>query len=575
MINHLWQSTLFAACAGLLILLLRGNRARVRYWVWLAASLKFFVPFSVLMDLGGRLTPAPVSEVAIAMEQIVQPFAEVDVVPMTSGAVDWVPAFLFALWFCGFGGIVVVRLRGWLRIRDAVRCSVPVNLGVAVAVRSSAGLLEPGVVGFFQPMLLLPAGIEKRLNAAQLDAVIAHELCHVSCRDNLTSAIHMLIEAVFWFHPLVWWIGARLVEERELACDESVLGQGIDPRVYAEGILGVCRYYVESPLACAAGVTGSNLQKRMEAIMADRRAAPMGWVKKVVLAAACIAAFAVPVFVGMIPALPLVAQSTSSIPDLQPMRLPPPPAPIAPPSWAATPSEGAPNHFEVVSVKVNKSGLLSGRYLPGPGKLTVTNATLEQLICWAYRLKDYQIVGGPGWLRSERYDITAKAYGAPDWGSLLALLQPVLAERFQLVFHKETRQVPVLALKVELKGPKMKVSPDSGEPQWNGRTGSGRSSITARRVKVAQLVRSLSGSLGRPVIDQTGLTGVYDFTLEWLPDDAQMRRLMNIDMAMAPSGVESTLFTALKEQLGLRLESARGPGEVIVIDSASRVPTEN
>ena len=118
-------------------------------------------------------------------------------------------------------------------------------------IRSSPGLLEPGVVGLFRPILLLPAGIAERLQPPQLEAVLAHELCHVRRRDNLTSAIHMIVEAVFWFHPLVWWIGARLVEERERACDEAVLSLAMQPHDYAEGILNVCKSYWNRPcLVC-------------------------------------------------------------------------------------------------------------------------------------------------------------------------------------------------------------------------------------------------------------------------------------------------------------------------------------
>jgi bla regulator protein blaR1 len=84
---------------------------------------------------------------------------------------------------------------------------------------------------------LLPEGIFDRLTPTQLEAVIAHELCHVRHRDNLIAAIHMFVETAFWFHPLVWWIGKRMVEERERACDEEVLRLGSEPRVYAEGIL--------------------------------------------------------------------------------------------------------------------------------------------------------------------------------------------------------------------------------------------------------------------------------------------------------------------------------------------------
>ncbi len=130
------------------------------------------------------------------------------------------------------------------------------------------------MVGLLRPILLLPAGIAERLTPPQLEAVLAHELCHVRRRDNLFASIHMIVEAIFWFHPLVWWIGARLVEERERACDEEVLSLGSEPHVYAEAILNVCKLYVESPLVCVSGVTGANLKRRIEAIMTNRIAAP-------------------------------------------------------------------------------------------------------------------------------------------------------------------------------------------------------------------------------------------------------------------------------------------------------------
>ena len=93
----------------------------------------------------------------------------------------------------------------------------------------SKSALEPGILGIFHPVLLLPAGISERLNNEQLDAILMHELCHVRRHDNVAAALHMLVEALCWFHPLIWWIGRRLVDERERACDEEVLKLGTDP----------------------------------------------------------------------------------------------------------------------------------------------------------------------------------------------------------------------------------------------------------------------------------------------------------------------------------------------------------
>ncbi len=117
-------------------------------------------------------------------------------------------------------------------------------------------------------------GISERLTPPQLDAVLAHELCHIRRRDNLLAAIHMLVEALFWFHPLVWWLGKKLVDERERACDEEVLRLGGEPHIYAEAIVNICKLYMESPLVCMSGVTGSDLKKRVEAILVNRLTLP-------------------------------------------------------------------------------------------------------------------------------------------------------------------------------------------------------------------------------------------------------------------------------------------------------------
>ena len=177
---------------------------------------------------------------------------------------------------------------------------------------SSTALLEPGVFGVFRPVVLLPEGIATRLTAAQPRGVIAHELCHVHHRDNLMAATHMFVETIFWFHPLVWWIGKRMLEERERACDEEVLRLGCEPRAYAEGILEVCRLYVESSLVCVSGVGGSNLRNRVAAIMSERIGVRLGLAKKVVLSAAGTLALTLPIGVGIMNAPAIRAQSTGA-----------------------------------------------------------------------------------------------------------------------------------------------------------------------------------------------------------------------------------------------------------------------
>jgi beta-lactamase regulating signal transducer with metallopeptidase domain len=305
--NHLWQSTLFAVAAGLLTVAFRKNRAQVRYWLWFSASFKFFVPFALLLSLGSHLRWAPAAKtiatdtISITIVQMAQPFPDISsFVPPPQGTVHWVPLAISGVWVCGFGVVALTLFRGWLRVKAALRVSSPLEIPAPVEIRSSPGLLEPGVVGLFHPVLLLPKGIVERLTPSQLGAVLAHELCHVRRRDNLFASIHMLVEAVFWFHPLVWWIGTRLVEERERACDEAVLSLGSEPRIYADAIVSVCRLYVESPLACVSGVTGANLKRRIEAIMTSHTGEGLNRAKQFLLAGAGIAALAVPVAVGVV-----------------------------------------------------------------------------------------------------------------------------------------------------------------------------------------------------------------------------------------------------------------------------------
>ncbi|HEY2069894.1 MAG TPA: M56 family metallopeptidase [Rhizomicrobium sp.] len=303
--DHLWQSTLFAGVLGLLTLAFRRNGAAVRYGLWFAASVKFLLPFSALIALGGYLfrplAPAYTAPpVFYRMAGVAQPFSDahsVIVAPVTTGLP--VMAILFGVWFCGFAALTGVWLVRWARLNAVVRAARDIPIASPLPAKASPALLEPGLVGIWRPVLLLPEGILQRLSPPEMLAIEAHERCHFHRGDNLTAAIHMLIANIFWFHPLLWWLGARLVEERERACDESVLGAGNDPKTYADSILKVCRFYVHSPLACAAGVSGANLKQRLEMIMENRATLRLNAIKKGLLATVAATAIAVPVFVGL------------------------------------------------------------------------------------------------------------------------------------------------------------------------------------------------------------------------------------------------------------------------------------
>jgi beta-lactamase regulating signal transducer with metallopeptidase domain len=320
LLDHLWQSTLFAICAWSLTLVLRKNGAHLRHAVWLAASIKFLIPFSLMTMLGQQMKPyigvENTHDFAFGADDLsILLAAPVRAIAAEPIGVLW-PRIATAVWLIGFLTLSFRWLIRWRRVRQILRAAVPLAIVAPVPIRTSAGLREPSIIGIVRPVLLLPAKIATQLTPPQLEAVLRHEVCHVRRHDNLTSAIHMLVEAIFWFHPLVWWIGARLLEERERACDESVVRSGSDPRIYAEGILRVCRSYLASDLACVAGVSGADLKLRLEAIM-TKTVKELGIGKRFALGALALAAISVPVMVGL--ALPAQVEAAGQQQALKPV----------------------------------------------------------------------------------------------------------------------------------------------------------------------------------------------------------------------------------------------------------------
>ena len=208
---------------------------------------------------------------------------------------------LLSIWLLGLALILSLRLARWLKLKAMIRAARDVSLpGAPVKVKTSASLLEPGLVGILNPVVLLPQGLMARLSDSERDSILAHELGHLARRDNVTAAIHMAVEALFWFYPPVWLIGARLIAERERACDESVLADGHDPEIYAGGILKVCKFCIQSPLACAPGVTGADLKVRVRQIMTGAAARRLGPGKRMLLAGAAALALGLPVMAGFL-----------------------------------------------------------------------------------------------------------------------------------------------------------------------------------------------------------------------------------------------------------------------------------
>jgi uncharacterized protein (TIGR03435 family) len=239
--------------------------------------------------------------------------------------------------------------------------------------------------------------------------------------------------------------------------------------------------------------------------------------------------------------------------------------------------------FEVSAIKLNKSGNSGSSSNMHDGRFTASNVTLKNVLQYqAYAVPESRILGGPKWLGSERFDIDAKMDSAAAEGlhalanderrkQTRAMFQQMLADRFKLAAHWEMRDLPVYALVVTKKGPSFQ---RTKEPDGHTGTSSNNGQFNAHGLTMAQLAdaltQELSKELGRPVIDKTGIQGRYDFALKWTPEtDADV----GTNSAVSPDSGPS-IFTAIQEQMGLKLESTKGPVQVLVIDHVE-MPTEN
>jgi bla regulator protein BlaR1 len=590
--NHLWQSTLFAGTAALMALLLRGNQAKVRYGLWLAASVKFLIPFSLLVWFGGAFHKAsPVSnEPQMAMYTLIdaasQPFDEMRLITKPRHSKVWrepvatlLSGVLAAVWACGVVLVVLMWFGRWRQVSAMLRKASLTKQGrevemlrrlesdlqmrKGIAFVQSHGMMEPGILGIFRPILLWPERLSERLNDEHIQAILAHELMHVRRHDNLSAAMHMVVEAAFWFHPVVWWIESRMLDERERAIDEEVVQMMGRPDVYAESLLNACRFCLESPFVCVSGVAGADLRKRVAGIMSEPRATRLSLVRKTLLAAAAVLVFLGPLGFGLLQAM------QANAPLLHATNSPPP-------------------SFEVATIKPSKDL----KFSPGvniqlsPARFAA-HSSLKGLIKFAYQVKsDDQIVGGPGWMSSESFDIQAKASETEieafnklpfpkNIEEIKLLIQSLLADRFQLKVSFRTEDLPVYALVVTKDGPKLKevepspfpppgtsAPPGSHVPRLGKSAPNQTTAIAMPMREVADWLSRFDEVGNRVVVDETGLKGNYDWVLN------------GVSPASSNDPSVTSIFTALQEQLGLKLVSQKAPVEVLVIDHVER-PSEN
>jgi len=565
-LNHIWQSTAFAGIVALLALALRRYPANVRFWLWMSASLKFLIPLAVLTVLGSHLSwraaPRMTAPPAQTLTRLAQPFVSSNATvtqlsplsgqPAISSSETWAPR-LFVLWLPGFASILgrwLLQSRRLTETRATARRADGVLGQLPIPVLLTDTSIEPGVFGVFRPVLLLPTGIADRLSPDQLRAVVAHELVHVRRRDNLWAALHAIVQAIFWFNPLVWWMGGRLVAEREQACDEAVLAQGADAEGYAASILAVCRYYACAPQPSLAGVAGADLRGRIAAIMRFGLRRDNAWIRAG-LAALAVAAVVTPIVLGLAYGQP---SKESSKPTFD----------------AASIHEWGPGQ--------GPSGPFAAGVQSSPGRVRSQCANLHSIVSYAYQLTGSEpLEGMPEWGNAScgypdsRGTFVIEATMPPNTTPAQSsqMMQTLLADRFRLVAHWETRQLPAYALRIASGKSKLKPSDPGKDPPIPPHSigcppddAHCHIGFCCGSTTITVLTGTLTHAMGRPVIDKTGLTGSYYFgVLKWAGDDS------------AGSSLPS-LSALLRDEFGLELKAEPGPVPVLVIDHAEK-PTAN
>ena len=590
LIHLVWQGTIVGAVLALALLALRNASPRARYALSCTALVIIGIaPLATIIGLSSLHPVHPLAEGPLAgisprtLVGIPETMLPIWIEPAAPHLL-WlaaVQAWAVPIWSVGvlllsirlaLGGFHVFSVgRGGAAAAPhlvAATAACAKRLGVSRPVRivTSEASDVPAVVGWWRPVILLPPAACLGLAPAQLEGIVAHELAHVARNDYAVNIAQTIIETIFFYHPVVWWISGQIRTERELCCDDLAITVSGDSLGYARALTTLEKVRGRTA-RLALGSTGGPLLYRIERLIGgpsrEHTPSPLPSVLVLCLGLACIA----------LNFDRVAAQSA--------------PASLRFEVASVKPSALDPGH-----VSINRRG----------SQYTASGLTLKRLVAVAYQLQDDQIFGGPKWFDESHYDIVAK-FPAEDAASLSALpagvtreqlmLRLLLADRFGLAVHTEVRQLPVYALVPARKdgalGPGLtRVEPCIGgrpaansaaPPTFSGLnpptcgTSAAPGHILGGAITMPILAASLSRLtntgmfLNRPVVDQTGLTGSFNVALQFLPDT-----LPDFGPDGPPPGLIDpagpSLFSAIQAQHGLKLEATKGPVDVLVVDRA-------
>jgi bla regulator protein blaR1 len=573
--------TLIAAVIGLVLVAMRIKTSSLLHAVWASVVV-------LMMLLPAWLAWGPKAPIPVLPSQATTAIAPFDLVPPPSPAGLPQPSTSpvredreyslreYAIPGIYFSGLFVLLLR--------------LAIGTIRASRlTSASCVVPVTVGLLHPRIILPE-CSREWPRAQLDAVLAHESEHIRRRDPFFQWLALLNRVVFWFHPLAWWLERRLSGLAEEACDAAVLARGYDAREYSEYLLDLARSVQRAGKrinAVGMAMPGIGLKHRIRQILSGVPIPKISRPRMACTVAVCAGAAAILAAGTLVRAQSSKGQSNVQF-EVASIR------PSNPNSGGGPPGGKS---------KQGGGGLLQGL---DHQRLNLRSTTLG-LMVQAFRLKSCRpggfrgcvmVSGGPDWIQNDPYDLQAKLPdNVPSYTmaqlrdgeapEISMMLQSLLADRFDLKYHRETRQLPVYVLTQVRKSPKLGPAKREMRQQKDGSMAIDRSLIwtfprgangeinfnqstiqmIVRSRTIQELTDTLSGAMDRPVLNRTGLIGDFDISLQYDRDIDP-----DIDDFGATFG--PSMMKAFERQLGLKFEATKGPVDILVIDHIER-PSDN
>jgi uncharacterized protein (TIGR03435 family) len=470
----------------------------------------------------------------------------------------------------------------WLELLE--ECTARLDVRRPVRLLRTADDMMPAAAGVRRAAIVLPA-VADSWSDDRRRAVLLHELAHVDRHDCLTQTLAAVACAAYWVHPGVWWIAKRLRTERELACDDRVLSVGENAREYAGHLLELAYTlgHAAAPSVVVSMARPRELEGRMLAVLDAARNRAIPPIRSRCVGLGMLISMTIPVAAATITPRFHELERGELIRATRARNA----------GTGQAPAQERPQ-FEVASIKRTPEDTGPGADFgvrPG-GILRARNNSVANFIGNAYGVPGYLLVGGPDWVRGDRYDLEAKATGEQPAPAMMLMLQTLLADRFQLRTHRETREMPAYVMTLarggaRLQPPKPCLDRDRPQPaappssttpgatplrscgnnNMNSRSRPPYMTWTANHVDSRSIAGALANFFRRPVVDRTGLVGFFDIQIDLPP-------LQPVTTDAGAAAPDASVFTVLQEQLGLRVEEGRGPVDVLVIDRVER-PTQN